>query len=172
MKLYEAMNGRKPNISFLHVFCCRCFIKNNRYQLTKFHPITYEAIFQGYSSKSKAYRVLNQRTWIIEESFDITLDDKFIQNSEPNHVTPHIMGSNAPPPSSPNCQTTFEFDFENLCWPIQTALHSESRSRPPSILNPLVSQNLSGMPTFPLFDFEVPPSQFEGENISTSIPQA
>ena len=42
---YEAMNGHKPSISFLHVFGCRYFIKNNRDQLTKFQLKADEAIF-------------------------------------------------------------------------------------------------------------------------------
>ena len=69
---YEVMNGRKPSISFLHVFGCQCFIKNNRDQLTKFQPKADEAIFLRYSAKSKAYRVLNRRTRVLEESFDVT----------------------------------------------------------------------------------------------------
>jgi len=26
---YELFNGRKPNISHLHVFACKCFVLNN-----------------------------------------------------------------------------------------------------------------------------------------------
>lgn len=80
---YEAMNGHKPSISFLHVFGYCCFIKNNRDQLTKFQPKSNESIFLGYSTKSKAYRFLNCHTYVIEECFDITFDDNFFgtQNS-------------------------------------------------------------------------------------------
>ena len=114
MTPYEAMNGRKPTISFLHVFGCRCFIKNNRDQLTKFQPKADEAIFLGYSSKSKAYRVLNRRTRVLEESFDVTFDDNFVRNSGPTHVTTHIMESDAPSPGSPNSQIIYKVDSESL----------------------------------------------------------
>lgn len=93
---YEAMNGRKPTISFLHVFGCICFIKNNHYQLTKFQPKADEAIFLGYSAKSKAYRVFNWRTRVLEESFEVTFHDNFIRNSGQTHVRTHIMESDAP----------------------------------------------------------------------------
>ena len=170
MTPYKAMNGWKPTISFLHVFGCRCFIKNNRDQLTKFQPKADEAIFLGYSSKSKAYRVLNRRTRVIEESFDVTFDDNFIQNSSPTHVITHIMESDAPTPGCPNSQTILEVDFETLFGLSKTALDSESRSRPTLIPIPtseaLVSHNVSDpIPSLRPFDSEpFQPSQVEGEN--------
>ena len=155
MTSYEAMNGRKPIISFLHVFGCRCFMKNNRDRLTKFQPKADEAIFLGYSTKSKAYRVLNRRTQVIEESFDVTFDDNFVRNSGPTHVTTHIIESDAPPPECPNIQVIHEVEFETLFGPSETALDSESQTRQTSSTEAPVSQNVSGpTPTFPPFDYE------------------
>jgi len=55
---YELYKGRKPNISHLRVFGCKCFIlKNGKDSLEKFDAKADEAIFLGYSLHSKAYRV-------------------------------------------------------------------------------------------------------------------
>ena len=52
---YELIKGRKPNISHLRVFGCRCFIHNNgKDALGKFDPRSDEGIFTGYSLQSKA----------------------------------------------------------------------------------------------------------------------
>ena len=47
---YELFNGRKPNISYLHVFGCKCFVLNNgKENLGKFDAKADEGIFLGYS---------------------------------------------------------------------------------------------------------------------------
>ncbi|KAI3758736.1 hypothetical protein L6452_06307 [Arctium lappa] len=50
---YELIHGRKPSISFLHIFGCQCFILNNKDQLGKFDPKADDGIFLGYSSSPK-----------------------------------------------------------------------------------------------------------------------
>ena len=55
----ELYKGRKPNISHLRVFGCKCFVLNNgKEYLNKFDAKDDEAIFLGYSLQSKAYRCL------------------------------------------------------------------------------------------------------------------
>ena len=47
---YELLRGRKPNVSHLHVFGCKCFILNNgRDNLGKFDAKADEGIFLRYS---------------------------------------------------------------------------------------------------------------------------
>ena len=47
---YELYNGRKPNISHLQVFGCKCFVLNNdKDNLGKFDAKSDEGIFLGYS---------------------------------------------------------------------------------------------------------------------------
>ena len=73
---YELYKGRKPNISHLIVFCCKCFILNNgKDSLGKFDAKADEAIFLGYSLHSKAYRVFNKRTLSVEESVHVVCDE-------------------------------------------------------------------------------------------------
>ena len=73
---YELYNGRKPNISHLHVFGCKCFVLNNgKDNLGKFDAKSDEGIFLGYSLQSKAYRIYNKRTMSIEESIHVSFDE-------------------------------------------------------------------------------------------------
>ncbi|GAB2299389.1 hypothetical protein Dimus_038558 [Dionaea muscipula] len=73
---YELWNGRKPSISHLHIFGGRCFIHNNgKDQLKVFDTRADEGIFMGYSEVSKAFRILNKRTMVIEESVHVVFDE-------------------------------------------------------------------------------------------------
>ncbi len=73
---YELYKGRKPNLSHLRVFGCKCFVHNNgKDNLGKFDSKSDEAIFLGYSLHSKAYRVFNKRTKTMEESPHVVFDE-------------------------------------------------------------------------------------------------
>lgn len=56
---HKLWKGRKPNISYFHVFGCECFVLNNRDQLRMFDSKSDKAIFLGYLTSSKAYRIYN-----------------------------------------------------------------------------------------------------------------
>ena len=64
---FELYHLRKPNISYFKIFECKCFVLNTKDVLGKFDVKSYESIFIGYSSTSKAYRYIKS-TLIIEES--------------------------------------------------------------------------------------------------------
>ena len=73
---YELLKGRKPNVSYLKVFGCKCYVLNNgKDNLGKFDPKADEAYFLGYSTRSKAYRVFNKRSLCVEESVHINFDE-------------------------------------------------------------------------------------------------
>jgi transposase InsO family protein len=57
---YELLNGRKPNISYFQVFCCKCYILRKDSRLSKFQSKCDEGFLLRYSSNSKAYRVYNK----------------------------------------------------------------------------------------------------------------
>ena len=58
---YELWKGRRPNISYFHVFGCKCFIhNNNKDNLRKFDARFDEEIFLGYSITSKSYREIGR----------------------------------------------------------------------------------------------------------------
>ena len=73
---YELYKGRKPNIGYFHIFGCKCFILDNKKNhLAKFDAKSYEGIFLGYSNNSKAYRVFNKKTLVVEESIHVVFDE-------------------------------------------------------------------------------------------------
>ena len=72
---YELWNNRKPKISYLRVFGCKCFILNTKDNLEKFDSKADEEIFLGYSTSSKAYRIFNKRTLVVEESIHVVFDE-------------------------------------------------------------------------------------------------
>ena len=73
---YELFRERKPNISYFHHFGCKCFVLNNgKNNLGKFDAKSDEGIFLGYSLTSKAFRVFNKRTLVVEESIHVLFDE-------------------------------------------------------------------------------------------------
>ncbi|GJX40367.1 putative ribonuclease H-like domain-containing protein [Tanacetum coccineum] len=80
---YELFLGRKPALSFMRPFRCPVTILNTIDHLGKFDGNVNEGFFIGYSTNSKAFRVFNSRTRIVEENMHV----KFSED------TPNIAGS-------------------------------------------------------------------------------
>nr|GEY86326.1 retrovirus-related Pol polyprotein from transposon TNT 1-94 [Tanacetum cinerariifolium] len=72
---YELINGRKPNISFLHVFGALCYPKNDREDIGKLGAKGDIGFFIGYSADSCAYRIYNRRTKKIMETMNASFDE-------------------------------------------------------------------------------------------------
>nr|GEY67434.1 hypothetical protein [Tanacetum cinerariifolium] len=72
---YELINGRKLDISFLHVFGALCYPKNDREDIGKLGAKGDIGFFVGYSADSCAYRVYNQRTKKIMETMNVSFDE-------------------------------------------------------------------------------------------------
>nr|GEX46987.1 retrovirus-related Pol polyprotein from transposon TNT 1-94 [Tanacetum cinerariifolium] len=83
---YELINGRKPDISFLHVFGALCYPKNDREDIGNLGAKGDIGFFIGYSADSCAYRVYNRRTKKIMETMNVSFDElsamAFEQRSE------------------------------------------------------------------------------------------
>jgi hypothetical protein len=72
---YELLNEKKSDVSFFWVFGCKCYIYKKRQHLGKFQRRYDIGFLVGYSSKFKAYRVLNHATGLIEETYDVEFDE-------------------------------------------------------------------------------------------------
>nr|GFA97927.1 uncharacterized mitochondrial protein AtMg00810-like [Tanacetum cinerariifolium] len=72
---YELINGRKPDISFLHAFGALCYPKNDREDIGKLGAKGYIGFFIRYSADSCAYRVYNRRTKKIMETMNVSFDE-------------------------------------------------------------------------------------------------
>ena len=71
----EIYHSRKSNVSYFKIFGCKCFVLNTKDNLGKFDAKAYEAIFVGYSTTSKAYRVFNRSSLTIEESMHVKFEE-------------------------------------------------------------------------------------------------
>ncbi|GJQ92253.1 ribonuclease H-like domain-containing protein [Tanacetum coccineum] len=83
---YELFLGRKPALSFMRPFRCPVTILNTIDHLGKFDGKADEGFFVGYSTNSKAFRVFNSRTRIVEENLHVKFseDTPNIARSGPN----------------------------------------------------------------------------------------
>nr|GEV93282.1 ribonuclease H-like domain-containing protein [Tanacetum cinerariifolium] len=68
---YELFHGRIPTLSFMRPFRCHVTILNTIDHLGKFDNKVNEGFFVGYSLNSKAFRVFNSRTRIVEGNLHI-----------------------------------------------------------------------------------------------------
>nr|GEX38963.1 hypothetical protein [Tanacetum cinerariifolium] len=72
---YELINGRKPDISFLHVFGALCYPKNDREDIRKLGAKGDIGFFIGYSADSRAYRIYNRQTKKIMKTMNVSFDE-------------------------------------------------------------------------------------------------
>ncbi|GJX85429.1 putative ribonuclease H-like domain-containing protein [Tanacetum coccineum] len=80
---YDLFLCRNPSLGFMKPFGCPVTILNTIDHLGKFDGKADEGFFVGYSINSKAFRVFNNRTMIVEENLHV----QFSEN------TPNIVGS-------------------------------------------------------------------------------
>jgi hypothetical protein len=72
---YELLTNKKPNVSYFRVIGSRCFILVKRGRKSKFAPKAVEGFLLGYDSNTRAYRVFNKSTGLVEVSCDIVFDE-------------------------------------------------------------------------------------------------
>ncbi|GJU56674.1 putative ribonuclease H-like domain-containing protein [Tanacetum coccineum] len=80
---YELFLGRKPALSFMRPFGYPVTILNTLDHLGKFDGKADEGFFVGYFTNSKAFRVFNSRTRIVEENLHVKFSEE----------TPNIAGN-------------------------------------------------------------------------------
>nr|GEV32007.1 uncharacterized mitochondrial protein AtMg00810-like [Tanacetum cinerariifolium] len=98
---YELLHGSTPSIGFMRPFGCPVTILNTLDPLGKFERKVDERFLVGYSISSKAFRVFNSRTCIVQE----TLHVNFLENK------PTVVGSGptcAAGPSNVVASPTYE----------------------------------------------------------------
>jgi hypothetical protein len=75
MTSYELLTGNKPNVSYFHVFGSKCYILVKKCRHSKFAPKAVEGFLLGYESNTKAYRVFNKSSGLVEVSSDVVFDE-------------------------------------------------------------------------------------------------
>nr|GEX09434.1 retrovirus-related Pol polyprotein from transposon TNT 1-94 [Tanacetum cinerariifolium] len=88
---YELIQGKKPDISYLHVFRALCYLKNDREDIGKLGAKGNVGFFIGYSANSVAYRVYNQSTRKIIETMNVMFDERSAMAFEQNSSRPRLQ---------------------------------------------------------------------------------
>jgi hypothetical protein len=72
---YKLLTGNKPNVSYFRVFGSKCYILVKKGRHSKFAPKVVERFLLGYDSNTKAYRVFNKSSGLVEVSSDVVFDE-------------------------------------------------------------------------------------------------
>jgi hypothetical protein len=72
---YELLTSNKPNFSYFRVFGSKCYILVKKGRHSKFAPKAVEGFLLGYDSNTKAYRVFNKSSGLVEVSSDVVFDE-------------------------------------------------------------------------------------------------
>jgi hypothetical protein len=72
---YELLTSNKPNVSYFRVFGSKCYILVKRGRHSKFAPKAVEWFLLGYDSNTKAYRVFNKSSGLVEVTSDVVFDE-------------------------------------------------------------------------------------------------
>nr|GFA59723.1 uncharacterized mitochondrial protein AtMg00810-like [Tanacetum cinerariifolium] len=98
---YELINGRKPDISFLHVFRALCYPNNDREDIRKLGAKGDIGFFIGYSADSCAFRIYNRRAKKIMETMNVPFDELSAMAFE-QHTLPTPTNSSSQATNFPN----------------------------------------------------------------------
>jgi hypothetical protein len=77
---YKLLTGNKPNVSYFRIFGSKCYILVKKGRHSKFDPKAVEGFLLGYNSNTKAYRVFNKSSGLVEVSSNVVFDET---NSSP-----------------------------------------------------------------------------------------
>jgi hypothetical protein len=72
---YELLTDNKPNVSYFRVCGSKCYILVKKGKISKFAPKAVEGFLLGYDSNTKAYRVFNKSSGLVEVSRDVVFDE-------------------------------------------------------------------------------------------------
>jgi hypothetical protein len=72
---YKLFTGNKPNVSYFPIFGSKCYILVKKGRHSKFAPKVVEGFLLGYDSNTKAYRVFNKSSGLVEVSNDVIFDE-------------------------------------------------------------------------------------------------
>nr|GFA77969.1 integrase, catalytic region, zinc finger, CCHC-type, peptidase aspartic, catalytic [Tanacetum cinerariifolium] len=87
----ELINGKKPDISFLHVFGALCYPKNDGEDIGKLGAKGDIGFFIGYTTNSCAFRICNRRTKKIIETMNVLFDELSAMAFEQRSLKPELQ---------------------------------------------------------------------------------
>nr|GFC62768.1 retrovirus-related Pol polyprotein from transposon TNT 1-94 [Tanacetum cinerariifolium] len=151
---YELINGKKLDISFLHVFGALCYPNNDREDIGKLGAKGDVGFLIGYSADSCAYRIYNQRIKKIMETMNVSFDELSAQQPSEGELDllfevmyddyfsgqPSASGRSVSPVQEPQvCQTVYNHRTKkimktmNVSFDELLAMAFEQRSSKPGL---------------------------------------
>ncbi|GJU94137.1 retrovirus-related pol polyprotein from transposon TNT 1-94 [Tanacetum coccineum] len=79
---YELLYNKKPDLSYLHVFCALSYPTNDSEDLGKLKPKADIGIFVSYAPTKKDFRIYYKRTRLITETIHVDFDELTAMASE------------------------------------------------------------------------------------------
>nr|GEW41857.1 retrovirus-related Pol polyprotein from transposon TNT 1-94 [Tanacetum cinerariifolium] len=83
---YKLVRDKKPDLTFLYVFCALCYPMNDSEDLGKLRPTADIGIFVGYAPNKKGYRIYNKRTRQIMETIHVQFKE-LTEPMAPVHIS-------------------------------------------------------------------------------------
>jgi transposase InsO family protein len=80
----ELLTGNKPNVSYFCVFGSKCYILVKKGSHSKLAPKAIEGFLLGYDTNTKAYRVFNKSSGLVEVSSDVFYETNRSQRQQVN----------------------------------------------------------------------------------------
>ncbi|GJS77244.1 retrovirus-related pol polyprotein from transposon TNT 1-94 [Tanacetum coccineum] len=84
------MHDKKPDLSYLYVFCSLCYSTSDTEDLGKLKPKADNGIFLAYAPAKKAFRIYNRRTRLIMETIHVTFDELTAMTSKQSSLGPAL----------------------------------------------------------------------------------
>jgi hypothetical protein len=72
---YQLLTGNKPYVSYFRVFGSKCYILVKKGKHSMFALKAIEGVLLGYDTNTKAYRVFNKSSGLVEVSSDVVFDE-------------------------------------------------------------------------------------------------
>nr|GEW45357.1 hypothetical protein [Tanacetum cinerariifolium] len=151
MTPYELIQGKTPDISYLHVFWALCYLKNDCEDISKLGAKGDIGFFIGYSANFVAYRVYNRRTKKIIETINVTFDELSAMAFEQNSSKPDLQSLTSGQisfeleltyaPSIITPQRPCELDLDILFEPLHNEYLGDSAQAPTNSSNTSVSSH-------------------------------
>nr|GFB49249.1 integrase, catalytic region, zinc finger, CCHC-type, peptidase aspartic, catalytic [Tanacetum cinerariifolium] len=182
---YELIQGRKLDISYLHVFGALCYSKNDREDIGKLGAKGDIGFFIGYSANSVAYRVYNRRTKKIMDTMNVTFDELSAMAFEKNNSGPGLQSLTSGQIKAPRTIPAAPI-IQNLQAPSASMSIQDFAPTPTNFSNTLISshnideqsqqhvqqqRNLTSSPTAFVAD-NVPNAVFEGDLFAEAMATA
>jgi hypothetical protein len=120
----ELLTDKKLNVSYFRVFGSKCFILIKRGRKSKFAPKAVEGFLLGYDSNTRAYRVFNKSTGLVEVSYDIVFDET--NGSQVEQIDLDELDDEEAP-----CITLRNMSIGDVC-PKESEEHTQAQDQPSS----------------------------------------